>query len=245
LETFSRLISLEDSEFRCGLQGSGETQHICIQQHVPPGADSRIAEWQNLKAVIELVRQYQHPGWLPRTIGLVSPLPLTAIERDCLENVRIFTAQRHTYIEISASMLARPRLPLRDPSRRRTDFGSAGPGPENLPRFEDDLTSRLRTALVPYLASGHPGIELAAEIAGISVRKLQRRLDRMHTSYSALLETLRFEQAMHLLQHSDLKILDIALSLGYNDASNFARAVRRISGSSPRQLRNPGTHRTH
>ncbi len=245
IQTFSRLISLEDSEFCCSLQGNGETKHIRIQQYVPPGADSRIAEWQNLKAVIELVRQFQHPGWLPRSIGLVSPLPLTVVERDCLDKVQILTAQQYSYVEIPASMLARPRLSARGPFQRRTDDKSAGPGPGSFPPFEDDWTSRLRIALIPYLASGHPGIELAAEIAGFSVRKLQRRLDRMHTSYSALLETLRFEQALYLLQHSDLKILDIALSLGYNDASNFARAIRRISGSSPRELRSPGTHRTH
>jgi AraC-like DNA-binding protein len=92
-------------------------------------------------------------------------------------------------------------------------------------------------ALAPYLASSYPAIDLAAEIAGTSVRSLQRQLSQMRTSYTELVERLRFDQAIRLLRDSDLKILDIALELGYSDASNFARAFRRISGTSPRELR--------
>jgi AraC-like DNA-binding protein len=59
----------------------------------------------------------------------------------------------------------------------------------------------------------------------------------MQTSYTELVERLRFEQAVRLLRDSDLKILEVAIALGYGDASNFARALRRICGSSPRELR--------
>jgi AraC-like DNA-binding protein len=244
IETFSRLISLEDSEFRCSLQGYGEKKRICIRQYIPAGADSRIAEWQNLKAVVELVRRYQQAGPTPLTIGMMSLNPPTPDELDRLDDIRVLTGQQSTFVEIPASMLAHPRLPGRDFFHRRRKDSSALSGSRDLPGFEDDLTGRLRMALIPYLSSGHPGIELAADIAGISVRKLQRRLDLMHTSYSRLLESLRFEQALNLLQHSDLKILDIALLLGYNDASNFARAMRRISGLSPRELRGNGINGT-
>ena len=213
LETFSRLVSLEDSEFRCSLQDCGETKRICLRQYIPAGADSRIAEWQNLKAVVELVRRYQQADRSPLTIGIMSLAPPTPDERDRLDSISVLTGQQSSFVEIPASMLARPRLPGRDAFHRCRKNQSACSGSSDLPGFEDELTSRLRTALIPYLSSGHPGIELAAELAGISVRKLQRRLDLMHTSYSRLLESLRFEQALNLLQHSDLTILDIALSL--------------------------------
>ena len=95
----------------------------------------------------------------------------------------------------------------------------------------------MRAVLTPYLSAGYPKIGLAAEIVGTSVRDLQRRLDRIQTTYSKMVDTLRIERALRLLQETDLKILDIALILGYQDASNFARAIRRMTGASPRDLR--------
>ena len=37
IETFSRLILVEDSEFQCHLQGNGETMRVCTRQYVPDG----------------------------------------------------------------------------------------------------------------------------------------------------------------------------------------------------------------
>ena len=245
IETFSRLILVEDSEFQCYLQGNGETMRVCTRQYVPDGSDSRIAEWQNLKAIIELVRKYQHPDWLPRVIGFESPRPVSKEVRHRLGNCRVLTAQPSAFIEIPASILTQTRLP--ESRRRRRCFAEALQGEASLDSlpYGEDLTGRLHTALVPYLTSGQLSIDLAAEIAGISVRKLQRHLHRMQTSYSCLLEKLRFEQSLQLLQYSDLTILEIALLLGYSDASNFSRAIRRMSGLSPRELRRPGNRGTH
>ena len=245
LETFSRLASLEDSEYRCELWDQGKNTRICIRQYVPKGSDTRIAEWQNIKAIVEVIRQFQRPDWLPPTIGLMSPRAITAAQRDRLGDIRVLTRQPETFIEIPAQLLAETR-PLSQDTGARDSLKKPGCScVSDLARFDDDLMSRLRTALIPYLSSGQPGIELAADIAGTSVRNLQRRLEREQTSYSALLESVRFRQALHLLRHTDMKILDIALSLGYSDASNFARTMRRMSGFSPRELRLPVNHPSH
>jgi len=240
IETFSRLVLQEDSEYRCYLEDRGEQTRICVQQYIPAGADTRIAEWQNIKAVIEVIRQYQQPGWLPRAVGLLSRQTPKSAERDRLGDIKVLTGQPDTFIEIPTTLLEQPRPLSGEHFPQRPNHGAICSCTSDLSRYENDLPSRLRSALIPYLASGNPGIELAAKIAGTSVRKLQRILDQRQTSYSELLETLRYEQALHLLRHTDLKILDIALSLGYSDASNFARTVRRISGSSPRELRSNG-----
>jgi len=49
---------------------------------------------------------------------------------------------------------------------------------------------------------------------------------------------------MDWLDRSDKPVTEIALALGYTDASNFARAFRRHTGLSPRAYRNASLHTT-
>jgi len=69
------------------------------------------------------------------------------------------------------------------------------------------------------------------------VRSLQRFLSQHQTSYGEVVESVQFEMASRLLGDRGLKVIDIAMSLGYSDPSNFARAFHRISGMSPREFR--------
>jgi AraC-like DNA-binding protein len=236
LEVFSRLLSLEDTGVRCELHPEGDMARICMPQYTPHGADSRIAEWLNLKAVIEVIRSWMGPDWLPPVIGLASRLPVSNSIRDRLPGIQILTGQSTPFIGVPSRVLSMPNV---DDCRATVKNRMTGTGGYTsiVATEPANLEGRLSAALAPYLASGHPPIGLAAEIAGTSVRSLQRRLDRMQTSYTELVERLRFEQAVLLLRDSDLKILEIAIALGYGDASNFARALRRICGSSPRELR--------
>ena len=237
IESFARLVALEDSEFRCELLSGDRISRVHVRQYVPPGQDSRIAEWQNLKAIIEVIRSYAGPDWLPPAIGFTSATALSKRARHRLDQIRIITGQQTAFVQFPSRLLAQ---------RKKREHGlcscpledrfSAEQLHRSFPDY-DDLATRLRAVLAPYLSAGYPNIGLAAEIAGTSVRDLQRRLDRMQTTYSRMIDTLRIERALYLLQETDLKILDIALMLGYQDASNFARAIRRMTGASPRDLR--------
>lgn len=48
---------------------------------------------------------------------------------------------------------------------------------------------------------------------------------------------VRLEQAYHLLERSDLKILDIAMECGFRTLSNFNRLFKRHIGAEPRHIR--------
>jgi len=80
-------------------------------------------------------------------------------------------------------------------------------------------------------------IERAAELAGTSKRTLQRRFAESGTRYSDLLDQARFHAAKRLLRDPDMTVTAIAFRLGYSDSANFARAFRRIAGSSPSAYR--------
>ena len=82
-----------------------------------------------------------------------------------------------------------------------------------------------------------PRIDLVADALGISVRTLQRRLADAGASFKALLARSRLAAAIHLLQHTDAKVVDIALDLGYSEQAHFNRAFRRWMGRPPREYR--------
>ncbi|MFM8295667.1 MAG: helix-turn-helix transcriptional regulator [Microcystaceae cyanobacterium] len=100
-----------------------------------------------------------------------------------------------------------------------------------------DFVGSLQQVLTPLLREHYPAIELAAEIAQTSVRTLQRRLAEDSLTYSQLISRLRYQQAIHWLVNSDLKIIEIAAELGYQDAAHFTRAFKRWTGVAPQTFR--------
>lgn len=100
-----------------------------------------------------------------------------------------------------------------------------------------DFAGSLRQVIGTLLPSGSPSLAAAADAAGVSVRTLQRRLNDAGLTYSRLLEEARHQAALHLLGDRTVKIVDVALELGYSDPANFTRAFRRWTGTSPRSAR--------
>ena len=100
-----------------------------------------------------------------------------------------------------------------------------------------DFLIAMQQIVEMLLLQGLSKIELAAEVAGMSVRTLQRRLTEAGVSYSQLVNTTRVDIAARWLQTGELSITEIATMLGYTDASNFTRAFRRQTGVSPQAFR--------
>lgn len=78
-----------------------------------------------------------------------------------------------------------------------------------------------------------PTLEQLADSMHLTPRTLIRKLQREHTSYKDVLESLRREYAERLLGNARLKVGDVAEILGYREAANFSRAFRRWYGASP------------
>jgi len=49
-------------------------------------------------------------------------------------------------------------------------------------------------------------------------------------------DEVRFEMAKELLLKPGVRINEVALSIGFDDQSNFTRMLRRISGFSPKEF---------
>lgn len=84
------------------------------------------------------------------------------------------------------------------------------------------------------------GIEHIAAQLNMSPRTLRRRLDEAGTSYRALLDEVREALAEELLGTGALSVEDVAVRLGYAEASSFIYAFKRWKGITPAAYRRRG-----
>lgn len=101
-------------------------------------------------------------------------------------------------------------------------------------------TSSLLASVRAQLAEdpkGFPSLTELAQKRHVSSRTLKRRLAEQSTSYQRLLDELRRDRALKLLEVKSHTIEEIAVRLGYSDAANFNRAFRRWLGVSPSRWR--------
>lgn len=80
-------------------------------------------------------------------------------------------------------------------------------------------------------------IEAVAERLHMSDRTLKRQLAAEDTSFSTLVDEVRYRHATSLLSRTDFTLEQIADELGYSDVANFSRAFKRWSGRSPSNWR--------
>jgi AraC-like DNA-binding protein len=87
------------------------------------------------------------------------------------------------------------------------------------------------------MARGFPSASELARKRHVSLRTLKRHLAAHGTSFQQLLDELRRDRALALLEDPTQSIATIADLLGYADASNFNRAFRRWMGVAPTEWR--------
>jgi AraC-like DNA-binding protein len=174
------------------------------------------------------IRRFAGPAWTPTEIGLGydarEPIP-----EDVFGDVPLMCRPGHAYLELPRTMLS-----LR--ARQDGQSPSAAPAspPEPLPRDLAGLVALQIESLLP----GRPvSVDVAAETLGMRRRSLQRGLAAEGISYTDLLSETRLRLAAEWLERTDKPVVEIALDLGYADASNFTRAFRRATGVSPSMFR--------
>jgi len=79
--------------------------------------------------------------------------------------------------------------------------------------------------------------ELASSV-GLSRRQLERLfMEKANSSPALVYRRMRLERARHLLLQTKAPLIDIALEVGFENASHFARLFRKAYGQSPTDLR--------
>lgn len=91
--------------------------------------------------------------------------------------------------------------------------------------------------LIYHEDTGFRSVEAVASELCMSERTLKRQLAHEGTTFSDILEDLRRQKAIQLLDDQQASIERIAERLGYSDVANFNRAFKRWTGTTPGQYR--------
>lgn len=208
----------------------GEKAYLCQEYTHLEKIDSYHASQFSLMLMIDLIHKVAGKKWYPTELFLQTNQK-PKLTDDYLIKAQINSKVKVTAIAFPRAFLALP-LTCSFPRQDQKDY-------ENLHNSAPSLTfsQSLGQVMISYLRESYPSIQLAAEIAQMSVRTLQRRLTDEGLSYSQLITRFRYEKAIQLLQDSSLKIIEVSHELGYEDPAHFTRAFKQWTGLSPREFR--------
>jgi AraC-like DNA-binding protein len=231
LESFLWYVAHENKIFIYTINTSGLNVRICRRRS---GQASSVLIYSDLDFFIDLatiIREFAGRNWSPKQIAFQHWPPIGAPHL-YFPNTRLLFDNRKSWIELARGLLRA----CKQSSSRADEFGQM-----RLRRLaRNDAAAfvyAMKRKLRENASEEYPDVGKAAKIMGTSVRTLQRALSGAGVTYSNVVEHARLETAAEMLINSNLKIIDIAYNLGYQDPSHFSRAFRRISGVSPRDFR--------
>jgi len=144
-----------------------------------------------------------------------------------------FNAPGHMII-FDRKLLSMP-LPMSNPIAKKTYEEECKHDCLRL-KVKETMTDQIRQEIL-FKKETFPSFTQLSRHMNISPRTLRRRLTGERTSYKSIVEDIRKNKAIDLLQTTTHSTQQIAAELGYSDLSNFYRAFKRWTG------RNPGFYR--
>lgn len=236
LEALADLSRYEDSALEMTIRHEGDDVRILCSM---PALGSHIfvclAEWLNLQAVISVIQSVAGAAWYPNEMCFASPRGPPEAVHAAFPNTRLLVGQLHTSVTVTRADIARPAC---DVILSRNDtLASLSSKDVHDGQSAWKFVSLLRMMIQPYLNEGRIDVAFTAELAGISIRTLQRSLKLSGCSYSQIVQEARFELARSCLDEAGMKIIDVAMMAGYKNPQHFTRAFRRFNGVTPSQYR--------
>lgn len=182
-----------------------------------------------LMTLLDMVREYTGRDWQPARVGIISSREPTDFVRACFPSTQFVQTRDCSYIVLPNKLLSLPPCTF-ESNDEGVDLGSIN--------FHDgEFADQLKSVLRAYVREPELKLGAFARLIGMSPRNLQRRLEEYGTSYSQLLDEVRFDVGTRMLMDSELRIADVARELGFRRATHFSRSFRRIAGVSPREYR--------
>jgi AraC-like DNA-binding protein len=207
--------------------------HICADPSPIPPQLRRLLLERDLGTCVNLILELNFAGRSIRRIELAGPAPSYNDRIAELCRVPVQFNHRHNCIIVSLGDFMKP-LPsyderlvrlLEDQCRQLLERRQVG-----------GIAGRVRQQLL-QAAGLVATLEDVAAAFNMSARSLRRKLESEDTSFRLLVEEVRHQLALQLLDATEMKLDEMATHLGYADTASFTRAFRRWQGLSPGQYR--------
>ena len=216
------------------LARDSDTAWFCRGPIEGTGDQVRQIELYLIMLMMQTIRRALGPCWKPSQLRLQTRDDRGLERSDVLRGINISFGAPHTAIGIPLASLAAPLqkmagISVKPLERNPSDSMKQALPEEPLEALIQFLSSHIRFRSLP--------IDLAAEVAGVSTRTLQRHLMQQGITYTQLIDETRFRLARKMLHDKNFSITGIAFELGYSDGAHFSRAFRRMTGLSPRSYR--------
>lgn len=195
--------------------------------------DTRHLQLGAVTIAFNIVQDLCGSEWLPTvvTIACRSPASPRACQRFFRSPVRFDSDE--SAIVFEGRWLDRSLPPVDPVVRRQIETRVVA---QEL-QLKADFPATVRRLVRKQLLFGQCSMDAVAAALGMHRRTLDRKLQRHAVQYGALVESVKQDAAGQLLRDSRLQVQQIAESLGFSTAANFATAFRHWTGMTPTEYR--------
>jgi len=173
--------------------------------------------------------------WAPLEVHFQHPAPTRRDEYHRMFGPRVLFEAPDNAVVLSASTLDRPN-PSATPGLFEVLVRDAHDLLDSLPNAET-TAEHVSHLVAEELDGGNPTAEHIAHRLAMSLRTLHRELAEEGTSFGQVLDDVRMQQAMRLLDDPRTNVGEIATRLGFARPGSFTRAFKRWTGTSPSAYR--------
>ncbi len=99
------------------------------------------------------------------------------------------------------------------------------------------LPAQIRAIISKEYGNTFPDFSEICEKLNMTPQTLRRRLKEGNTRYQEIKDAIRKDASVYYLSKPDLSIDEIALLMGFSEASSFHRAFKKWTGKTPSAFR--------
>ena len=233
LQALLRHLDLHDTGGTASLATNGDLTSLGYAIHLPGVSASNQIYDHSMTVACKIMRGLCGEDWNPSEVLLSRPAP-----QDTAPYTQFFKAPIRFNTTGSAVVFPAKWLQHKLPNDDPLLFDYLERKAAELHQGQAlDLINRLHRFMRNSLITQECSARAAAQHLDIHERTLNRRLQEQGTTFRDEVSKVRYAMAQSFLANSEASNAEIALALGYTNATTFSHAFKRWSGMSPAQWR--------
>ena len=233
LQNLIEHFNLHSSATTVSVVSTGEFARMVYAIAETGMTDTRQLQIGGVAISFNILQDLLGPAWTPSVVTFATRAPSNLRPFQKFFRAALRFDSDESAIVFEHHWLARPLPPVSAEFRRRV----AAEVRVRRSAILQDFPATVRRVLRKQLVLGPRSMDELAALLGMHRRTLDRRLQRHGVTYGELLEAVKSDVARQLLGDTRLQVQQIAESLHFSSAANFATAFRRWTGVTPTEFR--------